>query len=288
MVESRAAGPDRGTAQGGRPGGLCPLWRRDDDALTAAGAVRNRAGITAALASGSHTRHPAHASQVRQRRGSGHRSRRCRQVRASRRVSRARQLPGHHRHVHGLTSVGEWSRHSSKVASRQATPVGRLSAAAPSDQTVQTKLLRACRLVAEQRLRPPVIFIVGEAAAAESSVSWFSTRPLFGQRIVVTRPEGQSCALRDQLQELGADVRIQPAIAIEPPADWSAVRRGHRASERVRLVGVHSSNGVRMWFERWWFTWRRLASAANTKLAAIGPGTTRRTRQVPSPCRSSA
>ena len=43
----------------------------------------------------------------------------------------------------------------------------------------------------ERKLRPPVITIVGDVAAAEPLAQWFTNRPLFGQRIVVTRPQSQ-------------------------------------------------------------------------------------------------
>ncbi|MBL8826750.1 MAG: uroporphyrinogen-III C-methyltransferase [Planctomycetaceae bacterium] len=274
MVEAAQQGRTVVRLKAGDPA-VFARFGEETDALTAAGVPFEIVpGITAALASGSHAgiplTHRKFASAVAL--VTGHEDAdKCEPAVEYRALA---SFPGTIVMYMGVTTVGEWSAALIEGGKSASTPVAIVRRCSWSDQTVQRTTLGGLpALVAEQRLRPPVIFIVGEAAAAESSVSWFATRPLFGQRIIVTRPEGQSFALRDPLQELGAEVRIQPAIAIEPPADWSAVDAAiGRVSEFDWLV-FSSSNGVRMWFDRWWSLggdWRRLA---NTKLAAIGPGT---------------
>ena len=68
-----------------------------------------------------------------------------------------------------------------------------------------------------------MIVIVGDVAVQRGTVDWFTRRPLFGTRVLVTRPAHQAAALRDPLEELGAEVIVQPAIEIGPPADWGPV-----------------------------------------------------------------
>ena len=93
-------------------------------------------------------------------------------------------------------------------------------------------------------------------------------RPLRGRRVMVTRPglekgTGPICRngpeagtdaqrwsshkldlspfpdpLAEQLRELGAEVIVQPAIRIGPPADWRAGRRCPGSAGSIRLAGL--------------------------------------------------
>ena len=65
-----------------------------------------------------------------------------------------------------------------------------------------------------------------------------SERPLQGLRVMVTRPEDPHDPLAEQLGRLGAEVIVQPAIRITPPADWRPVDAALARLERVRLVGL--------------------------------------------------
>ena len=58
------------------------------------------------------------------------------------------------------------------------------------------------------KLRPPVVFVVGEVAASDVGWSWFEQRPLFGQRVLVTRPAHQADDLVRPLADLGAEVLV--------------------------------------------------------------------------------
>ncbi len=67
-------------------------------------------------------------------------------------------------------------------------------------------------------LGSPAIIVVGEVAAIdEPGLDFFTARPLFGQRIVVTRTRQQASDLRTRLEELGAEVLEAPAIQIVEP-----------------------------------------------------------------------
>ena len=51
----------------------------------------------------------------------------------------------------------------------------------------------------------PAILVVGRVAALRQHLRWFDDRPLFGKRIVVTRPKEDAADLSDRLAALGAD-----------------------------------------------------------------------------------
>ena len=62
----------------------------------------------------------------------------------------------------------------------------------PDQQTIRCTLETIGERIAEDRLRPPVVVIVGNVTEAAHSESWFTSRPLFGKRVVITRPRQQA------------------------------------------------------------------------------------------------
>ena len=172
----------------------------------------------------------------------------------------------------GVTTAPVWSAalmHAGKDAETPVAIVRRCSF--PDQQTIRCTL----RTVAQEaaRLRPPVLFIVGEVAAVESGPSWFEQRPLFGQRVLVTRPENQAASLVRQLTELGADVLVQPAIRIAPPEDVALVDHTLSRLDEFEWLVFSSANGVRALLDRLLSGEQDLRALGDVKLAAIGPGT---------------
>jgi uroporphyrinogen III methyltransferase/synthase len=97
--------------------------------------------------------------------------------------------------------------------------------------------------------------------------------------------------LTDRLRELGAEVIVQPAIRIGPPADWRPVDDALARLSQFDWLVFSSVNGVRFLLDRLLEKGSELSLPANTpanfpdaektvltpfprlKLAAIGPGT---------------
>ncbi|MFN3166803.1 MAG: uroporphyrinogen-III C-methyltransferase [Phycisphaeraceae bacterium] len=72
--------------------------------------------------------------------------------------------------------------------------------------------------VDQANLGSPAIIVVGEVAAIdEPGLDYFTNRPLFGQRIIVTRTRQQASGLRLKLESLGAEVLEAPTIRIVEP-----------------------------------------------------------------------
>jgi uroporphyrinogen III methyltransferase/synthase len=127
--------------------------------------------------------------------------------------------------------------------------------------------------IAELKLRPPVVVVVGEVVADGPVFDWFRRRELFGQRVLVTRPEHQAGSLIDRLIELGADVMVQPAIEISPAQDRGPLDDAIARLGEFDWVVFSSANGVRFFFDRVLELRRDARSLASARLAAIGPGT---------------
>jgi len=185
------------------------------------------------------------------------------------------QFPGTLVFYMGVTTAPDWSRELIAQGKPAATPVAIVRhASLPSQQVIASTLGELDQTLAPGKLRPPAIIIVGEAVAARATLEWFTSRPLFGRQVLVTRPEHQAAGLTAQLAELGASVLLQPAISISEPPNWNDIDEViERISEFDWLV-FSSVNGVNYFLERLLETGNDLRSLAGINLASVGPATT--------------
>ncbi len=75
---------------------------------------------------------------------------------------------------------------------------------------------------------------------------WFSSRPLAGCGVLVTRTAEQSDELLDTLRELGAEAYLQPVLEIAPPASQESLEKAVKGIAEGKFAGVtfSSTNGV--------------------------------------------
>jgi uroporphyrinogen III methyltransferase/synthase len=174
----------------------------------------------------------------------------------------------------GVTTARQWTvalMAAGKPADSPAAIVHRCSW--PDQTVIATTLGRVADEIVATRMRPPAIVVVGEMAAPAATHDWFSKRPLFGKRVLITRPIDQAEALERRLAELGAMCLWQPAIEIGPPADWAPVDAALARLEEFHWLLFSSANGVRYLLDRLLACGADLRRLADIQLAAIGPGT---------------
>jgi uroporphyrinogen III methyltransferase/synthase len=70
--------------------------------------------------------------------------------------------------------------------------------------------------VKRQGIETPAIIVVGKVCAYADEFSWYEKLPLFGAKIIVTRPKDRISTISDKLRELGAQVVEIPAIRTVP------------------------------------------------------------------------
>lgn len=179
----------------------------------------------------------------------------------------------------GVTTAQQWTDKLLDAGKAPDTPVAIIRRCTWSDQTImRTRLERVSEILKPtNKTRPPVIVIIGKVAALGENFDWFSTRPLFGCGIVVTRPEAQAQWLSERLADLGADVYHQPAIEIAAPDSFESLDRAIAlmASDEAFVQGItfSSSNGVRGTMQRILEVGRDSRVFAHKKIAAVGPAT---------------
>lgn len=154
------------------------------------------------------------------------------------------------------------------------TPVAIVqSASLPSQRTVVGTLADIVSKVREAGVTMPALTIVGEVVELRDKLRWFDNKPLFGKRVLVTRPSGRAAVLSQMLRDAGADPVVAPTIRIVDPEDAAPLREAVSRIDRYRWIVLTSRNGVERLFAeiaRQGGDARRLG---NAKVAAIGPGT---------------
>ena len=148
----------------------------------------------------------------------------------------------------------------------------------PEQRTVIGTLVNIADKVAEARLRPPAITVIGDVVSLrESGLDFYERRPLFGRRVVVTRARAQAGELSVELEKLGAEVVEFPTIEISPPGDFAPLDDAIRDLDSFDWLVFTSVNGVDAFVDRLaYYDLDLRAVPRDAKVAAIGPATAER------------
>jgi uroporphyrinogen III methyltransferase/synthase len=139
--------------------------------------------------------------------------------------------------------------------------------------TVEAPLCDLADAVRAAGLTAPAVVILGAVAGLRPQLAWFERRPLFGKRVLVTRPRHQAGELVRRLEELGAVPVVLPAVEVREPADWSPVDQALARLADYQWLVFTSANGVHALVRRLRHTGRDLRALGGVRLAAIGPST---------------
>lgn len=134
--------------------------------------------------------------------------------------------------------------------------------------------------VARAGLGPPSVAVIGEVVRLREKLNWYERRPLFGQRVVVTRARDQAAALAGPLTELGAEVWEVPVIRTAPPRRKRDVMDALLELNGYDWLVFTSPNGVSAFFEFFFQRFQDLRDLGGARIAAVGPGTAERLRQL--------
>lgn len=178
----------------------------------------------------------------------------------------------------GVTTAESWTQALLAAGKPADTPTAILRRCSlPDQETVHCRLDEvAQRLTPASRMRPPVIVIVGEVTRLAETMSWFDTRPLFGQRVLVTRADHQADELATPLQRLGAEALRQPVIQIGPLDDTNDLDRHIEQLSAFDTLVFSSRNGVQFFLDRVLQRHGDIRALGTVQLAAVGPRTTER------------
>ncbi len=187
------------------------------------------------------------------------------------------RLPGTLVFYMGVTTAPAWSRALVAHGKPPETPVAIVRRASlPDQQVFVTTLAEVGDVIVRERLRPPAVILVGDVTAESAAARWFTSRPLSGRTVLVTRPVGSDPLpdpMAERLRQLGAAVLSQPAIEISEPADWGPVDAVIQRLNEFDWLVFSSTNGVHYFIERLFALGHDLRALGGRRLAAIGPAT---------------
>ena len=174
----------------------------------------------------------------------------------------------------GVTHLAQIARTLVECGKPGATPAAVIeSGTTPSQRVVEGDLATIAEAALAARVSPPALLVVGEVATRRDRLHWFESRPLFGQRIVVTRPREEAASAAAGLEALGAEVLVAPTVEILPAADLSAVDEAIDRLDSYDWLVFTSKNGVRHFLDRLPARGKDLRALGRLRLAAIGPST---------------
>jgi uroporphyrinogen III methyltransferase/synthase len=146
----------------------------------------------------------------------------------------------------------------------------------PTQETIVGTLEEIARSIERSSDRRAAILIVGRVVALRDHLRWFDARPLFGKRILVTRPRPQSAELVDRLELLGAQAIEAPMIRIVPPEDFAPLDDACARAAEFDWVIFASVNAVDAFVSRLLQGPQDLRCLNGVKLCAVGPATAER------------
>jgi uroporphyrinogen III methyltransferase/synthase len=155
-----------------------------------------------------------------------------------------------------------------------ATPAAVVQNATTCDQrTVEAPLGELVDATRGHGLKAPALILVGSVVSLRSQLQWFEKRPLFGKKVLITRPREQASALARRIEQLGGAPLLLPAVAIGEPADWGPVDRALADLKSYQWLVFTSANGVRSFLNRLLEKGQDLRTLGHLQIAAIGPVT---------------
>src|SRR5580765_8327111 len=154
------------------------------------------------------------------------------------------------------------------------TPVAAIRWGTKADQqTIVGTLKDIVGKTETAHLEPPTAIVIGEVVRLRGQLNWFEAKPLFGKRIVLTRPQKQAREFSQLLSGYGAEPVEVPTIQIVPPASWQAIDDAVARLSTYQWLIFTSVNGVRPFMDRLHAAGKDARALANLPLCAIGPRT---------------
>lgn len=151
------------------------------------------------------------------------------------------------------------------------TPVAVVSwGTLPRQRTVEGCLANIVERVRAAELKPPAVTVVGAVAGLRGRLRWWDNQPLFGKRIVITRPREQAAEFGRKIEAGGGEAIYCPTIRIEPlEPDLSLLDTSYH------WVVFTSANGVNSLIAALRAGGADLRRLGPARIAAIGPETAR-------------
>ena len=191
------------------------------------------------------------------------------------------KIPGTKVVLMGTEQLDDWTKSLVANGMPPQTPIAVIHRGTTGRQkTVAGTLATIAALTAKEKIVPPALTVIGDVVKLRGKLNWFENRPLFGQRIVVTRRTEQAGAFAQKLAELGADVLEVPTIKITTPVEKDAIVDCLLELNSYDWLVFTSANGVTSFFDIFFRRFQDLRDIGGARIAAVGPATAAKLREL--------
>jgi len=147
-------------------------------------------------------------------------------------------------------------------------------------QTLTGTLVDIADTAEQEGFDSPAVIILGSVVSLRKNLNWFERRPLFGQRVIVTRASAQANVLNARLTEQGAEVLEIPTIRIVEPDDKNPLKDVLLGLGSYQWLVFTSANGVDCFFKYFFKGFDDLRDLGGCRIAAVGPATAARLKAM--------
>ena len=191
------------------------------------------------------------------------------------------KIPGTKVVLMGMDNLADWTQSLIAHGMDPATPVAIVHRGTTGRQkSFAGTLANIASLATKENLAPPAIIILGDVVKLRAKLNWFESKPLFGQRIVVTRRAEQAGTFAARLAELGADVLAVPTIQLTHPTERDAIIDCLLELNSYDWLIFTSANGVTTFFDLFFKRFQDLRDIGGARIAAVGPATAQKLREL--------
>ena len=143
----------------------------------------------------------------------------------------------------------------------------------PTQRKIISTLGNLVKDATRKDLKAPAIIFIGNSVGLSGEKNWFENRPLFGIRIVVTRPVNQTSRLKLLLEKKGAEVLELPLIKILPQEDRNLIAETFTGIATYGWVIFTSANGAKEFFKLFFKAFGDIRSFGPMRIACVGEAT---------------
>jgi len=191
------------------------------------------------------------------------------------------KIPGTKVVLMGTENMADWAKSLVTNGMSPQTPIAVIHRGTTGRQkTVAGTLATIATLAAKEKITPPALTIIGDVVKLRGKLNWFENRPLFSQRIVVTRRTEQAGSFAQRLTELGADVLEVPTIKITTPTEKDAIVDCLLELNSYDWLVFTSANGVTSFFDIFFRRFQDLRDIGGARIAAVGSATAAKLREL--------
>jgi uroporphyrinogen III methyltransferase/synthase len=181
----------------------------------------------------------------------------------------------------GTVRIGEIAATLVSHGMNPATPIAMVRWGTTGRQeSIEGTLANIAEVLQKAKMGAPTVAVIGEVVKLRPKLNWFERRPLFGQRIVVTRAREQASQLVERLQDLGAEILQVPTIKLVPPTRREDVVDALLELNAYDWLVFTSPNGVTTFFEYFFRQFHDLRDIGGCRIAAVGPATAKKLKEL--------